>query len=69
MYHAVRSQEAKKLLSVEGPSLLLAIGIAGTFYKFGSFILELVAFLPTWFLISLVISKCAQRLGLISESS
>ena len=67
MYHAVRSQEVKKVLAVEGPSLLIAIAVAGTFYKFGSFILELLAFLPTWFIISFAISKAGQRLGIIPD--
>lgn len=69
MYHATRSQEVKKVLSVEGPSLIVAILIASTYYKFGSFLLELLAFLPTWYALSFVFSTLGRRLGVISESS
>ncbi len=62
MYHAVKSQSIRKLLVVEGPSLIISIAIANTFYKFGSFLLELLAFLPTWFVVSFVISQLLTRL-------
>lgn len=68
MYHAIRSQEVKKVLAVEGPSLIIAILVASTFYKFGSFLLELLAFLPTWYVLSLVLSTLGRRLGVISET-
>ena len=67
MYHAIKSQEVRKVLSVEGPALVLAIAIAGLFYKFGSFILELFAFLPTWFAISYAISRIGRRMGIITD--
>ena len=67
MYHAVRSQEVKKVLSIEGPALLTALFIAATFYKFGSFILEMLAFLPTWFGISFLYSNIGQKLGWTSQ--
>ena len=62
MYHAVKSQKIKKLSAIEGPSLFIAIVIANTFYKFGSFLIELLAFLPTWFVVSYLISKLGERL-------
>ena len=62
MYHAVKSQSIKKLLGIEGPSLIVAIVIANSFYKFGSFLLELLAFLPTWFVVSFLISMLVGRL-------
>jgi hypothetical protein len=62
MYHAVKSQAIGKLLVVEGPALIVSIAIANTFYKFGSFLLELLAFLPTWFVVSLIISSLLGRL-------
>ena len=64
MYHAVKSQSIKKLLIVEGPSLIVSIAIANIFYKFGSFLLELLAFLPTWFVVSFLISLLVSRLQL-----
>ncbi|AZV77715.1 hypothetical protein EBB79_07305 [Parasedimentitalea marina] len=69
MYHAIRSQEVKKVISVEGPSLLIAIVVASTFYKFGSFLLELLVFLPTWFVLSFAISTLGRKFGVISEKS
>ena len=63
MYHAVKSQSVKKLLVVEGPSLIVAIAIANVFYKFGSFPLELLAFLPTWFVVSYLLSNAISRIS------
>ncbi len=57
MYHAVKSIEIKELIKIEAPSLLGATIIANSFYKFGSFFLELAAFLPTWFILSFLISS------------
>ena len=67
MYHATKSQELKRVLVVEGPSLILSAAIAGLFYKFGSFILELAAFLPTWYAVSYLISKFGRQLGIVSN--
>lgn len=67
MYHAVKSQALGKLLVVEGPALVVSIAIANTYYKFGSFLLELLAFLPTWFAVSFIISFLAGRFLVRSE--
>jgi len=61
MYHATKSAGIRQLLTIEAPSLIAAIVIANTFYKFGSFLLELLAFLPTWFILSFLLSLILGR--------
>lgn len=43
---------ARELWLVEAPTLLVSLVIAEVFYKFGSFMLEAVAMLATWWLLS-----------------
>ncbi len=51
MYAIVRSLGIRELLARQAPLLVLSLAIAEFFYKFGSFLLEAVAFLATWFLL------------------
>ncbi|HEU4903848.1 MAG TPA: hypothetical protein VFT06_13680 [Flavisolibacter sp.] len=48
MYQLFRSIGIKKFLLTELPVLLLALFIAELAFKFGSFLLEGLAFLATW---------------------
>lgn len=64
MYHLIRSVTAKRLIVLEGPALLLALLVAEAFYKFGSFTLECLAFLPTWYVVSLLLDVIVRRTGL-----
>lgn len=58
MYQLVRSSLASPQLAVgQVVSLGVALGIAELFYKFGSFLLEAVVFLVTWFVLDLVVSR------------
>lgn len=50
MYTLLKASGIKSALAAELPGFLVAIVIAQLFYKFGSFGLELVAFLITWWL-------------------
>jgi hypothetical protein len=61
MYHMIRNTSLKRLLVVEAPALSLAFLTAELFYKFGSFGLECLAFLATWFVISLVFDLIGRR--------
>lgn len=49
MYTLLRSYTVADLLRQQAPALTTAFVIASVFYKFGSFALECVAFLATWY--------------------
>lgn len=48
-------------LAAEAPALLLSVLLAETFYKLGSFTLELVAFFFTWYVLSKISSWAFQK--------
>lgn len=50
VYTLLRTSGIKSALIAELPGFLISFLIAHLFYKFGSFGLELVAFLGTWWL-------------------
>lgn len=54
MFTLVRTIGTPAALKHELAPFAVAFAIAETFYKFGSFSLELVAFLATWFVLSFV---------------
>lgn len=56
MYQLFRLINLKHLY-VEIPALLISLAISELFYKFGSFTLEAIAFLATWYIIGLVMNK------------
>lgn len=56
MYQFLRSIGFKKFLLTELPVLLLALFIAELAFKFGSFLLEALAFLATWGLLGWITS-------------
>ena len=62
MYRMIQSNGVFRTLVNEGPGLAIALAIAEFFYKFHSFLLECIAFLATWFLISFVFDRIAKRL-------
>ena len=51
MYTLIKSVAPRELLTVQAPTLVAALAIAELWYKFGSFLLEAVAFLATWFVL------------------
>jgi hypothetical protein len=51
MYSLIHAYPLRTLLLEHLPSLLIALVIAETFYKFHSFTLECLAFLATWYLL------------------
>ncbi len=57
MYTLLKNKDEKKITRAEIPSLFSALIITETMYHFGSFVLEMAAFLGTWFVISFVIKK------------
>jgi hypothetical protein len=53
MFTLVRSLPLRQLLLAQAPILALSLVIAELFYKFGSFTLECIAFLATWYVLDL----------------
>lgn len=52
MYTLFNTQSYRSVvIGLESISLVAALAIAELFYKFGSFILEAVAFIATWYVI------------------
>ena len=56
VYTLIRNTDSPSDLIVEGMTLSIALVIAEIFYRLGSFTLECIAFLATWFVASAVIS-------------
>jgi hypothetical protein len=55
MYSLFIGQDGSKRLARETPALGASLILAEVFYKFGSFSLECVAFLATWFALSALV--------------
>lgn len=53
MFTLVRSLPLRQLLLAQAPILALSLVIAELFYKFGSFTLECIAFMATWYVLDL----------------
>lgn len=52
---------ARELWLVEAPTLLISLVVAEVFYKFGSFTLEAVAMLATWWVLSSIGRRLVRR--------
>jgi len=50
MYSLFRELSIRRIALEQAPVFLASYLIANTFYKFGSFGIELVAFMATWFI-------------------
>ncbi len=55
MYTLLRTIPGQRLIKEQAPAFAISFVIAQSFYKFGSFGFELIAFLTTWFLIDALI--------------
>ena len=62
MFELVRSTSLAHLLSHQLPAFVVSLVIAELFYKFGSFSLECLAFLATWFAIDFLYTKAVAPL-------
>lgn len=69
MHRLIKSHSVKSLLICEAPSLIISLAIASVFYKFGSFLFEFLAFLPTWYLVGFLIERIGARVGLIDTDT
>ena len=56
MYTILKTSGSKKMLATEAPVFLIALLLAERLYKFGSFTVECLAFLGTWFIISFLVN-------------
>lgn len=52
-----RVLEAANRIATHGPSAVVALLIAESYYKFHSFTTEAVAFLATWYVVDLVLER------------
>ena len=59
MYTLIRSLSSRALLARQAPVLVGSLAIAEMVYKFGSFLLEAVAFLATWFVLDALVDLIA----------
>jgi hypothetical protein len=62
MYTLLRQLPGSKLLEQQLPAIVVSLLIAETFYKFGSFLLECLAFLATWFVLDFVATQLGSLL-------
>ena len=60
MYQLLKLISAEQL-SVEIPALLISLFASEMLYKFGSFTLETMAFLCTWYVVSFVAHKVVKK--------
>jgi len=56
MYTLLRNPTVRRGLLTDAPAMLASMGVAQMFYHFGSFILELGAFLVTWLAVSCLLN-------------
>lgn len=61
MYTFTRLLPAKHLVTRQLPALVVSLLIAEFLYRFGSFTLEAVAFLATWYAVDAVLTWGADR--------
>ena len=57
MYTFFKTHGSSKFLVTEVPALWLALILSELAYKFGSFMVECIAFLVTWYVIGFVIDQ------------
>ena len=56
MFTLIKMISTRDLLLQQAPSLTASFLIANVFYKFGSFALECVAFLGTWYVLDAAVN-------------
>ena len=62
MYELLRSSTLRQLLTRQAPALVISLIVAELFYKFGSFTLECLSFLATWFVLDATFALVARAL-------
>ena len=69
MFELMRSSTLRQLLARQAPGLLISLVVAEMFYKFGSFTLECIGFLATWFVIDAIFAQIARAFSKPAEDS
>ena len=67
MFELLRSSTLRQLLARQAPALALSLIVAELFYKFGSFTLECLGFLATWFVLDAVFARVGRALSKPAE--
>ena len=67
MFELLRSSTLRQLLARQAPALALSLIVAELFYKFGSFTLECLGFLVTWFVLDAVFAQIGRALSKPAE--
>ena len=67
MFELLRSSTLRQLLARQAPALALSLIVAELFYKFGSFTLECLGFLVTWFVLDAVFAQVGRALSKPAE--
>jgi hypothetical protein len=62
MYTLTKVVSTQQLLLEQVPAMAGALVLAELFYKFGSFTLECLAFLATWYVIDMLIGLAVGRI-------
>ena len=60
MFELLRSSTLRQLVARQAPALVISLIIAELFYKFGSFTLECLGFLVTWFVLDATFALLAR---------
>ena len=68
MYELLRSSTLRQLLARQAPALVISLIVAELFYKFGSFTLECLGFLATWFVLDATFALVARALTMPASS-
>ena len=67
MFELLRSSTLRQLLARQAPAFALSLIVAELFYKFGSFTLECLGFLATWFVLDAVFAQIGRALSKPAE--
>ena len=69
MFELFRSSTLRQLLARQAPALALSLIVAELFYKFGSFTLECIGFLATWFVLDALFAQIGRVLSKPAEDN
>ena len=67
MFELLRSSTLHHLLARQAPALAISLIVAELFYKFGSFTLECIGFLVTWFVLDALFALVGRVLSNSAE--
>ena len=67
MFELLRSTPLRQLLARQAPTLAISLVVAELFYKFGSFTLECIGFLATWFVLDALFAQIGRVLSKPAE--